>query len=157
MSWHCHRAASSKRRRSIASSCQASRAGPRIVVVDSASLVELADTGQLIVTGSHGGLLGGQPERALKTAALAALFNDAGVGMGKAGIGRLAALDARGMAAATVSADSARIGDGRSTLEDGLISHINKTARDCEARVGMTARDFLRAIAASITGAGKRA
>ena len=131
--------------------------GPRIVVVDSASLVELADTGQLIVTGSHGGLLGGQPERALKTAALAALFNDAGVGMGKAGIGRLAALDARGMAAATVSADSARIGDGRSTLEDGLISHINKTARDCEARVGMTARDFLRAIAASITGAGKRA
>jgi hypothetical protein len=133
------------------------RGGPRIVVVDSASLVDLADTGQLVVTGSHGGLIGGQPERGLKTAALAALFNDAGVGVEKAGIGRLAALDARGMAAATVSADSARISDGRSTLEDGLISHINQTARDSGGRVGMAARDFLRAIAASTTGAGKRA
>ena len=129
---------------------------PRIVVVNSASLVDLADTGQLIVTGSHGGLLGGQPERALKTAALAALFNDAGVGIEKAGIRRLAALAARGMAAATVSADSARIGDGRSTLEDGIVSHINETARHCGGRVGMTARDFLRAIAASTTGAGSR-
>lgn len=128
--------------------------GPRIVVVDSASLVDLADTGQLVVTGSHGGLPGGQPERALKTAALAALFNDAGVGMDKAGIGRLAALDARGMAAATVGADSARIGDGRSTLDDGIVSHVNKTARLCGGRVGMTARDFLRAMAASASGAG---
>jgi hypothetical protein len=130
--------------------------GPRIVVVDSASLVDFADTGQLIVTGSHGGLLGGDPERALKTAALAAVFNDAGVGIEKAGIRRLAALDARGMAAATVSADSACIGDGRSTLEDGIVSHINDTARQCGGRVGMVARDFLRTIAAFTTGAGKR-
>jgi hypothetical protein len=125
--------------------------GPRIIVVDSASLVGLADTGQLVVTGSHGGLLGGDPERALKTSALAALFNDAGVGIDQAGIGRLAALDARGMAAATVSADSARISDGRSTLEDGIISYSNQTARRCGGKVGMTARDFLRAITDSAT------
>jgi hypothetical protein len=130
--------------------------GPRIVVVDSASLVVFADTGQLVVTGSHGGLPGGDPERALKASALAALFNDAGVGIDKAGIGRLAALDARGIAAATVSAASARIGDGRSTLGDGVVSHSNKTARRCGGKVGMAARDFLRAVAASTTGAGKR-
>jgi uncharacterized protein YunC (DUF1805 family) len=127
---------------------------PGIVVVDSASLVEFADTGQLVVTGSHGGLPGGDPERALKAAALAAVFNDAGVGMDKAGIGRLAALDTRGMAAATVSADSAHIGDGHSTLSHGIVSHTNATARQCGGRVGMTAHDFLRAIAASTTGAG---
>jgi len=92
----------------------------------------------------------------LKTAALAALFNDAGVGIEMAGIGRLAALAARGMAAATVSADSARISDGRSTLEDGIVSHVNETARHCGGRVGMTAREFLRAIAASTTGTGSR-
>ena len=130
--------------------------GPRIVVVDSAALVDLADTGQLVVTGSHGGLIGCQPERALKAAALAALFNDAGVGIDKAGIGRLAALDARGMAAATVSTESARIGDARSTLEDGIISHVNETAHLCGGKVGMTARDFLRAVAASATGTGSR-
>ena len=37
--------------------------------------------GAIVVTGSHGGLLGGKPETALKYDALAALFNDAGIGI----------------------------------------------------------------------------
>jgi hypothetical protein len=49
--------------------------------------------------------------------ARAALFNDAGGGPGTA---RLGVLEARGVAAATVSAESARIGDGRSTFADGI-------------------------------------
>lgn len=119
-----------------------------VIVVDSASLVGPADAGRIIITGSHGGLLGGRPETALKVAALAAVYNDAGVGIDNAGISRLRALDRRDIAAATVSHDSARIGDGRSTLEDGRISHCNARARDCGVRPGLTTWDFVRAIKA---------
>ena len=41
----------------------------------------------------------------------------------------------------TVSNNTARIGDGRSTYETGVISRINETARRLELREGMSARD----------------
>ncbi len=80
------------------------------------------------MTGSHGGLLGGRPDTALKAAALAALFNDAGIGIDEAGVTRLPALDSRGIAAGTVAASSARIGDARSTYEDGILTRVNQRA-----------------------------
>lgn len=110
--------------------------------VDSASLVFPEDIGKIVATGSHGGLVGGNPQAALKYDALAALFNDAGFGKAHAGIGRLAALDRRMIAAATVAADSARIGDGRSTYEDGVLSAVNQTASDLGIRAGMSAKQF---------------
>ncbi len=118
--------------------------GRRIVCLDSASLVRPDDAGQIVVTGSHGALLGGRPETALRVDALAALFNDAGIGA--AGVGRLPALDARGIAAAAVAADSARIGDGRSTYFDGVLTRVNRTAEAAGARPGMSARRFVALI-----------
>lgn len=120
-----------------------------VVLLDSVSLAEPEDRGQIIVTGSHGGLLGGRPETASKVDVFAALYNDADVGIDGAGLTRLPALDARGIAAGTVSAWSARIGDGRSTYEDGFISHLNETARRCGAEIGMSARDFVNAMQAA--------
>ena len=93
------------------------------------------------MTGSHGGLLGGKPETALKYPALAALFNDAGIGIDEAGVTRLQALDARGIAAATVAAASARIGDARSTFEDGIVSRVNC----CAAAIGAQRQTCRRA------------
>lgn len=126
-----------------------------VVAVDSASLVRPEDQGAIVVTGSHGGLLGGKPEAALRVDALAALFNDAGIGVDEAGIGRLPALATRGIAAATVAADSARIGDARSTFADGRISHVNPVAARYGAVIGMPAREFvdrvIRAKHASLT------
>jgi hypothetical protein len=115
-----------------------------VVLVDSASQAQAQDAGRVIVTGSHGGLLGGRPETALKVHALAAVFNDAGVGIDNAGISRLSALEARGIAALTVDAWTARIGEARSTLEDGIISHLNRAAQGLGGEIGMTARDFVR-------------
>ena len=115
--------------------------------LDSASLATPEDAGCVLATGSHGGLLGGRPESALKGDALAALFNDAGIGLDGAGLGRLDPLAERGIAAATVSAASARIGDGRSTYEDGIVSAVNEVARRFGAARGMTAQDFIRAAA----------
>ncbi|WP_322867472.1 hypothetical protein U5922_015535 [Aquicoccus sp. G2-2] len=111
-----------------------------LILVDSAGLVRPDDAGQVIATGSHGALFGGNPANALKTEAFLALFNDAG---GGAGTSRLPALDQRGIAAVTVAAASARIGDARSTWEDGLISAINTAAQRLGAQVGTPARELV--------------
>ena len=115
---------------------------PPVWALDSASLVSPEDAGAILFTGSHGGLLGGRPETALKAPARAAVYNDAGTSLRSAGTSRLPVLEQRGIAAATVSAASARIGDGRSTYEDGIISRINACAAQAGARIGMTSREF---------------
>ncbi len=52
-------------------------------------------------------------------------------------------LDTRGIAAVTVSAASARVGDGRSTYHDGVLSAGNETAARLGARVGMSTPEFV--------------
>ncbi len=89
------------------------------------------------------GLLGGRSETALKYDVRSALYNDAGIGKDEAGVSRLPALDARGIPAAAVAAASARIGDARSTYEDGIISRINDRAAALGLREGISARDFV--------------
>jgi hypothetical protein len=116
---------------------------PAVWALDSAAAVGPEHAGAIVVTGSHGGLLGGKPETALKYDARAALFNDAGIGIEEAGTTRLSALDARGIAAATVAAASARIGDARSTYEDGILSRVNGCAARLGAAPGMGAREFV--------------
>jgi hypothetical protein len=104
--------------------------GPlQVQCLDSASLVGPQDTGAIVVTGSHGALIGGDPARALKAPARVAVFNDAGFGLDRIGVTRLAALDQTGVAAVTVSCQSARIGDAQSALQTGVISCTNRTAR----------------------------
>jgi len=116
---------------------------PRVICMDSVSLVVPDDAGQIVVTGSHGGLLGGSRDAALAVDALMALYNDAGIGADEAGVGRLPALDARGIAAATVDAMTARIGDGLSTYRDGIVSRLNRTAHARGGRVGMSAIELI--------------
>jgi hypothetical protein len=121
----------------------------RIVLVDSASLISPDDTGQIVVTASHGALVGGNPQMALQVDAFAAVFSDAGVGMDSAGISRLPALDGGGIAGLTVSAASACIGDAASVYEEGIISHVNDTARRLGARAGELLKPRLAAWAES--------
>ena len=109
---------------------------------DSASDLSAAQDGAVVMTGSHGGLPGGDSRAALRCAARAALFNDAGIGRDEAGIGRLPVLDRRGIPAATVDALTARIGEARSTWESGILSRVNAAARARGAKPGMTAQAF---------------
>lgn len=130
--------------------------GIAAVCIDSASLIQAGDGGRIVVTGSHGGLIGGDPAKALNVPAFFAAFNDAGVGIDDAGLGRLAPLAARGIAAVTVAHTSARIGDGLSTFHDGVISHANAPARELGAVPGVPLADALARIAeASAQRAGK--
>ena len=125
--------------------------------LDSNSLARPEDAGAILVTGSHGALLGGKPETAIGVNALAAVYNDAGIGIDRAGISRLPALDARGIAAATVSAASARIGDARSAWATGRLSAVNRLAARAGAAEGMGVPEFVdRILAQSRTGESVR-
>lgn len=117
--------------------------GTRVAIVDSASLIGSGDDGSVAVTGSHGALVGGVPASAIRANVRAAVFNDAGGGIDDAGFSRLPVLDARAIPAATVSAWSARIGSGVSTLEDGIVSRVNETAAGLGCEAGSNVRDFV--------------
>jgi hypothetical protein len=119
---------------------------PKVWGLDSVSLVRPQDAGHVVVTGSHGGLLAGEQGSALKVDALAALFNDAGVGIDNAGISRLPTLDARGIAAATLDHKSCKIGDARSAWTSGVVSFCNDSARALGAKQGMSATQFARLV-----------
>lgn len=114
----------------------------KVWALDSISLVRPDDKRAILVTGSHGGLLAGRrDDHVIDVDLFAAFFNDAGGGKDDAGFARLGALDARAIAAATVSCNTARIGDGRSTYDTGVISRVNDIGRRLELKEGMSARE----------------
>jgi hypothetical protein len=129
--------------------------GWRLVVCDSASLIRPGqDDGAIVITASHGGLVGDDPATASKADAAFVAFNDAGVGREEAGVSRLPVLEGRGIAAVTVDCRSARIGDGASTLEDGVISQANDAALALGAAPGVPLRRLVEEITASPAGKG---
>jgi len=117
---------------------------PLIVALDSASMVDAAYIGGIVVTGSHGGITGG---RAVRAAVAAAFFNDAGVGKGDAGISRLPLLDRDGIPGGTADCRSARIGDGKDSYESGVLSRVNETAAGLGVRPGMSVREAVELLA----------
>ncbi|TDK48115.1 hypothetical protein [Antarcticimicrobium luteum] len=118
-------------------------ARPPVLCVDSASLIGQQDAGRVIVTGSHGGLIGGDPARACKAAARLVSFSDAGRGKNDIGLSRLPALAARGIAAVALDCDSCAIGSAASALERGVISAVNDPAAALGLAPGMTLRAAL--------------
>ncbi len=115
-----------------------------ILCVDSASLVRPEDAGRVIVTGSHGAVIGGDPARALKTKARLAAFNDAGFGKNGIGASRLPVLDERGIAAVTLSHRSCKIGSAASALSRGVVSAANATAEKLGGHPNTRLSDLIR-------------
>ncbi|MDB5590303.1 MAG: hypothetical protein JWR86_828 [Enterovirga sp.] len=126
---------------------------PFVVGIDSVSLWQPDDAGRILVTGSHGGRLGRQPDRSVPDGVLVATYHDAGGGRDGAGWTRLPDLDARGIAGATVAGDTARVGDARSCYEDGVLSHLNPTAERLGARIGMRLGAWVDGLVAARAGA----
>ena len=123
---------------------------PRVLAVDSVSRVDWSMAGSILLGGSHGGIVN---HRAIKAPVRAAFFNDAGTGKDGAGISRLPALDVCGVPGATVSALSARIGDGRDTYESGIISHSNASATALGVRPGQSAVEAVLLLCAAVNEA----
>ena len=118
-----------------------------VVCIDSISFGKPEDAGLVVATGSHGGAIAAGMTRSFRPRLV--FFNDAGFGADNAGAASLPLLDSDGIAAATVAADSACIGDGQSTLRQGIISAVNETAYRLGARVGETALKVARTEAES--------
>ncbi len=112
---------------------------PRPVrLVDSITQLGPEDAGCIAISGSHGGVSSGR--FAIAARPLLSVFNDAGIGLDRAGIAALELLQSEGLAACTVSHDSARIGYATSTFEEGIVNHVNALA----AALGITPGVALR-------------
>ena len=111
-------------------------------MVDSITELGPGDAGCIAVSGSHGGISSARYAAAARPAL--SVFNDAGVGMDQAGVAALALLQGHGLAACTVSHASARIGDARSSLNDGIISHLNALAAQAGVAVGQTCQQAVQ-------------
>ena len=115
----------------------------RIVLMDSITKVTEEDKGANVVCASHGGSSSG--EFALAVPLSCVVFSDAGVGKDAAGIAALDMLEERGVAAATISHDTGRIGDSQDMWDEGVISHANPLALARGIRPGVRAKDALLA------------
>ena len=115
-----------------------------VVCLDSATLLIPEDRGRIVATGSHGALNSARATAPFCPQLL--MFNDAGFGADRGGVLALDALDKEGIAAISVAARSARIGDGRSTLQDGTVSAVNAAAYQLGARIGASALALARRV-----------
>ena len=120
--------------------------GPPLAALLFDSITEAVgcSAGRIVISGSHGGV--SSARYALQAAPRLAVFNDAGGGKDGAGIAALALLQQQGIAACTVAHASARIGEARSTLETGVISHVNLNAATLGLSVGRPLREALASI-----------
>jgi hypothetical protein len=118
--------------------------GGRIVIMDSITSLAPDDAGAIVVSASHGGV--SSAEFALAFPLKAVFFNDAGVGKDNAGIAALEMLQEKSVAAGTVSHSSARIGDAADMWNNGVISHVNRAARELGLTPGSSLRMMLMQI-----------
>ena len=110
-------------------------------IVDSITELNTLDAGCIAVSGSHGGL--SSAGYALAAKPLLSVFNDAGGGLGNAGLAALDFLQANGLAACTVAHHSARIGEAQSTLASGVVSDANALAEALGVQAGWTCRQAI--------------
>src|ERR1051325_7796103 len=110
-----------------------------IITADSITRVGPEAKGAVVVNASHGGVYAAY--LAAKLGAAAAIFNDAGIGRGRAGIGGLDYLQEFGMPAATVGHETARIGDGADMMASGIITFANALASALGVGPGQSCRE----------------
>jgi hypothetical protein len=116
----------------------------KMYLLDSVGYITTEMQGALLVTGSHGGESAAR--YALTAMPLLVIFNDAGCGLNNAGISGLALLESQQVAAATVAHTTARIGHAQSTLNDGILSHVNAPALQLGLAPGQRCSDVVKTL-----------
>jgi hypothetical protein len=131
----------------------------RVSAMASVGLAGPDNAGDVICAGSHTALVTWRYVTAYTFPVAGVICNDAGIGKDRSGIAALQPLAEAGIAAAAVSHQSARLGEGRSTYGDGIIAHVNRVAEEAGVLVGMTAHPaalaMLRAAAARVAVADR--
>jgi hypothetical protein len=109
--------------------------GRQVVCLDSIAFGGPQDVHNVLVTGGHTGR-SSVPYLA-KVRPHGFICSDGGMGRDASGTAGLEPAADLGLAGATVSAHSARMGDGMSSYADGVISAVNRLAREAGVAVGM--------------------
>jgi hypothetical protein len=81
---------------------------------------------------------------ALRIAAKGGIANDAGIAKNNSAVEGVILLGERGVPAASVATLSARLGEGSSTWNDGVVSVVNPPAAARGIKIGMTAKEAAR-------------
>ena len=110
--------------------------GGYVLLLDSIAEILPGDAGQLVVSGSHGGISAAQ--FAVAVSLRGCFLNDAGFGKDDAGIAGLALLP---YPAAAYSHVSARIGEAADGWANGRLTHVNTAGRQAGWREGMAVQD----------------
>lgn len=114
--------------------------GARIVCTDSIAFGLPEDSGRnVLCTAGHTGR--SSVPYLLKVRPRGFICSDGGRGANDSGIAGLKLVEPEGLAGATVDARTARMGDGLSTYQDGIISACNRIASERGVQVGQAARD----------------
>jgi hypothetical protein len=118
----------------------------RVLALDTVKFADERIAGSVLCMGSHAARTMPRYLEALGVRLAGVITNDVGRAKDESGIAGLPLLDRVGLAAATVSCDSARVGDACSTYFDGVISAHNHTAALLGIAVGRTAIEAAEAM-----------
>lgn len=113
----------------------------RVLALDTVKFADERIAGSVLCMGSHAARQMPRYVEALGVRLAGIITNDVGRAKDDSGIAGLPLLDRVDTPAATVSCDSARVGDARSTYFDGIISAHNETARRMGIHVGQKATE----------------
>jgi uncharacterized protein YunC (DUF1805 family) len=110
----------------------------RVIALDTIAYGDERINGHVICMGSHSGQ--SMADYVERYQLAGSITNDAGNPPNRSAVKGLDRLADRGIAAAVVDNNTARMGDGVSTWETGVISEVNKVAADIGISIGMTAQ-----------------
>lgn len=112
-------------------------------LLDSIALITSDMANNVVVTGSHGGTSAASFILALPHKPHAVFFNDAGIGKDDAGIAALVLMQEVGVIAAVYAHNSARIGDAKDGLANGIITRCNALAHAAGIQSPQTVHDVV--------------
>jgi len=112
----------------------------RIIVMDSITFAdERNNSADVLVGASFCGML--SIRWPLRVRPKGVICHEAGPGLDAAGISGLWALEAEGIAGAAAATQSCRIADGHDMYDNGVVAHVNDTARSLGIAAGMPVRE----------------
>ena len=119
--------------------------GCRVMLMDSARYCDERNEGDVVIAASYCGVL---PVRLVAPHRPRALIaHDVGIAADGSGIAGLWYLEAIGIPAASVAAESAELGQGRDMYDAGVISRVNILAERCGVEPGMPVREAAELLA----------
>ncbi len=119
--------------------------GCKVMLMDSARYCDERNTGDVVIAASYCGVL---PVRLIAPHhPRGVIAHDVGIAADGSGVAGLWYLEAIGIPAASVAAESAELGQGRDMYDAGVISRVNILAERCGVEPGMAVRDAAELLA----------